>query len=89
MIYSWHALFVENTTRCNLDCPACKRPKKNLDMEMETYKTILSKFTDEKTRTISFFWRGEPTNLYAEAGQGYADFVPQSLPSRETPRTPV
>jgi len=58
----WKVLFVENTTRCNLRCPGCKRPRtNNQDMSMEVYKATLSIFQSEPIENIAFFWRGEPT----------------------------
>lgn len=58
----WKVLFVENTTRCNLQCPGCKRPRTdNQDMSMEVYEATLSTFEEEPIENISFFWRGEPT----------------------------
>jgi MoaA/NifB/PqqE/SkfB family radical SAM enzyme len=32
-----------------------------MDMEMDTYKTLLSKFHGNRIRKVNFFWRGEPT----------------------------
>lgn len=61
MEVNWQVLFVENTTRCTLNCPSCKRQRRNEDMKMSTYETILSKFSGEGIEKVSFFWRGEPT----------------------------
>lgn len=58
----WPVLFIENTNRCNLLCPGCKRPRTgNIDMPMEVYEAALSKMPDDETHSVSFFWRGEPT----------------------------
>ena len=58
----WPVLFIENTNRCNLLCPGCKRPRTgNIDMPMEVYEAALSKLVEDETRAASFFWRGEPT----------------------------
>jgi len=58
----WKVLFIENTARCNLSCPSCKRPREHAkDMSWKVYNTALSKMPDEETRAVSFFWRGEPT----------------------------
>lgn len=58
----WKVLFIENTTRCNLRCPGCKRPRTdNKDMPMEVYEATLSTFEKEPIENANFFWRGEPT----------------------------
>lgn len=58
----WDVLFIENTSRCSLLCPGCKRPRTGAsDMPMKVFKTALEKMPTEDTRAVSFFWRGEPT----------------------------
>ena len=58
----WKVLFIENTNRCNLHCPGCKRFYSNeQDMSEEVYEATLSTFSVEPIDTVSFFWRGEPT----------------------------
>lgn len=58
----WKVLFIENTNRCNIQCPGCKRPRTgNQDMSEEVYEAALSTFAEEPIDTVSFFWRGEPT----------------------------
>lgn len=59
-----NTLLIEVSTRCNLCCSICNHTLKeeSIDMSLETFWEIISKIRGQQSiKTISLFWRGEPT----------------------------
>ena len=54
-------IYIETTTRCNLQCPSCPRPDVEEDMRMETFLKIIDECKKYGPRSFSLHGFGEPT----------------------------
>lgn len=53
-------LYIETTTRCNMACSSCPRPKIDKDMSDKTFINILAEVNKYAPRSISLHIFGEP-----------------------------